>query len=69
MDTYPNDPHINDTMGSYGWGQLTNVNILLFTFQTNLCYESDLTVINWTRKEEGTSTIKDCSCESVTVAF
>lgn len=69
MDTYPNDPHINDTMEPYGWGQLTNVNILPFTFQANLCHESNLTVINWTRKEEGTSTIKDCSCESVTVAF
>lgn len=26
-DTYPNDPHINDTLTPYGWGQLTNVNI------------------------------------------
>ncbi|KAL6259993.1 hypothetical protein P5V15_009901 [Pogonomyrmex californicus] len=24
VDTYPNDPHINDTMEPYGWGQLTN---------------------------------------------
>ncbi|XP_043258395.1 prostatic acid phosphatase-like isoform X2 [Colletes gigas] len=24
QDTYPNDPHINNTMESYGWGQLTN---------------------------------------------
>ncbi|KAH0950755.1 hypothetical protein HN011_003383 [Eciton burchellii] len=23
VDTYPNDPHINDTMEPYGWGQLT----------------------------------------------
>ncbi|XP_071564813.1 prostatic acid phosphatase isoform X1 [Temnothorax nylanderi] len=24
VDTYPNDPHINDCMEPYGWGQLTN---------------------------------------------
>ncbi|XP_018403742.1 PREDICTED: prostatic acid phosphatase-like isoform X2 [Cyphomyrmex costatus] len=24
VDTYPNDPHINDSMEPYGWGQLTN---------------------------------------------
>ncbi|XP_043281256.1 venom acid phosphatase Acph-1-like isoform X2 [Venturia canescens] len=23
-DTYPNDPHVNDTMEPFGWGQLTN---------------------------------------------
>ncbi|XP_015514346.2 prostatic acid phosphatase [Neodiprion lecontei] len=23
-DTYPNDPHINDALAPYGWGQLTN---------------------------------------------
>ncbi|XP_015603943.1 uncharacterized protein LOC107271895 isoform X3 [Cephus cinctus] len=23
-DTYPTDPHINDSMVPYGWGQLTN---------------------------------------------
>ncbi|TGZ53639.1 Uncharacterized protein DBV15_10423 [Temnothorax longispinosus] len=24
VDTYPNDPHINDSLEPYGWGQLTN---------------------------------------------
>ncbi|XP_011875141.1 PREDICTED: prostatic acid phosphatase-like [Vollenhovia emeryi] len=24
VDTYPSDPHVNDTMEPYGWGQLTN---------------------------------------------
>lgn len=43
MDTYPNDPHINDSMEPYGWGQLTNVNTLLFKMK--LSYKSDLTVI------------------------
>lgn len=28
VDTYPNDPHINDTFYPVGWGQLTNVSIL-----------------------------------------
>lgn len=23
-DTYPNDPHINETFHPFGWGQLTN---------------------------------------------
>ena len=27
-DTYPTDPHINDTLYPVGWGQLTNVSIL-----------------------------------------
>ncbi|KAG5322141.1 PPAL phosphatase, partial [Acromyrmex heyeri] len=31
VDTYPNDPHINDSMEPYGWGQLTYVNIILET--------------------------------------
>jgi len=46
VDTYPNDPHINDTMEPYGWGHLTNVNILPLAFETNLFYESDLIIIN-----------------------
>lgn len=28
-DTFPTDPHINNTMEPYGWGELTNVNIPL----------------------------------------
>lgn len=24
-DTYPTDPHINETFQPYGWGQITNV--------------------------------------------
>jgi hypothetical protein len=24
-DTFPNDPHINETFSPFGWGQLTNV--------------------------------------------
>lgn len=24
-DTYPKDPHINETFAPFGWGQLTNV--------------------------------------------
>lgn len=24
-DTYPNDPHVNETFKPYGWGHITNV--------------------------------------------
>lgn len=26
-DTYPSDPHINETYHPYGWGQITNVRL------------------------------------------
>lgn len=28
-DTYPNDIHLNETFWPYGWGQLTNVSVIL----------------------------------------
>lgn len=36
-DTYPRDPHVNETFFPYGWGQLTNVRfyihiILIYVF-------------------------------------
>lgn len=34
-DTYPTDPHINDSLYPVGWGQLTNV-----SFFSNLLYKS-----------------------------
>lgn len=45
-DTYPRDPHVNQTFFPYGWGQLTNVKIYL-PFKFMLCYFFFCYFIDW----------------------
>lgn len=40
-DTYPNDPHLNETFSPYGWGHLTNVRFQFSLNTVELCLGSD----------------------------